>query len=398
MVGFKRAVVTIALAALVSGAVGSVAFGQSSPNGFSLPNVGVLRLHLGSTDYFRFDVPNAVGGFSAGTPRAITASSCKVTVAAGLVTLTSTPAPPSGKVGLYDNGLGVGVSSEGSGSGCGRVDGLSQKLTMTLSGDLATKEIDFAELDIEAKNGVKVKAELYLGTSLVGTELLDTATTVSGDHSSSSNNFRWRVPADTAKALAFNKIVFSVDASTPNGAFALEGGSDGTPPFPGGLGARLATSDSLFHITDVEGDLDCGETATESGEGRPSADLVRLDNLNGSPEQCEPVPYLLRSGVSGRQFVELIKDLGSQEALQPQFTMTIAWEPEPAAYPVTRATEIDYGSGPQNVQWCGGTQPAPTLPPGQLWCLTAQDVDLVGGGLIQVTENFYGAGDPRFLR
>jgi len=43
-------------------------------------------------------------------------------------------------------------------------------------------------------------------------------------------------------------------AAVATGAFSLEGGSDGTAALPApSLGATLATTDSLFHIADVDG-------------------------------------------------------------------------------------------------------------------------------------------------
>jgi hypothetical protein len=78
--------------------------------------------------------------------------------------------------------------------------------------------------------------------------------------------------------------------------------------------------------------------------------------------------------------------------------MSTVWAPEPATYPVTRTTRIDYGTGEQPMQWCGGTSSAPVEPAGQTWCISGQSVAVVGTGLIQVTENYYGAGDPKFIR
>jgi hypothetical protein len=40
----------------------------------------------------------------------------------------------------------------------------------------------------------------------------------------------------------------------------------------------------------------------------------------------------------------------------------------------------------------------PAMPAGQAWCITAQSVALVATGQVQVTESYYGAGDPKFLR
>lgn len=50
------------------------------------------------------------------------------------------------------------------------------------------------------------------------------------------------------------------------------------------------------------------------------------------------------------------------------------------------------------MQWCNGSVSAPSVPAGQVWCITAQSIDLVATGLVRVTERYYGAGDPKFLR
>ena len=66
------------------------------------------------------------------------------------------------------------------------------------------------------------------------------------------------------------------------------------------------------------------------------------------------------------------------------------------------ATTIDYdGDGPnppQTVQWCRGTTANPVLPSGQKWCLVKQSTELVSDGQMQVSERYYGAGDPRWAR
>jgi hypothetical protein len=311
------------------------------------------------------------------------------------------PAPTRGTVGLVGDALGVQVKGEGNGQPCGRVDGTGQALVLALAGSLATFEMDRAELDIEGKFGVTVRAELYLDDRLVRTETLPTAASSdSGPDSADGDNFRWRLPAAGASAL-FDRIVLRVDPSTPGGAFSLEGGADGTAPQPDGFGAELGTTDSLFHLTDIDGELDCGGTATAGGVGVPAADLARLENGLGTSADCDPVPYLFRSNVDGDgQVVLLQKDLTGQSALEPRFRMSIAWNPEPAVYPVDRQTEIDYddGGGLHLMQWCEGTAAEPDLPSGELWCITGQSSALVGGGQIQVTEQYYGAGDPSVRR
>jgi hypothetical protein len=260
--------------------------------------------------------------------------------------------------------------------------------------------MDRAELDIEGKFDATVRAELYRGSELAGVEALDTgALSDSGPDAGTDDNYRWVIPAPDAAPVLFDRLLLRVDPSTPSGGFSLAGGAEGTAPAPGGLGETLGTSDSLFHLVGADGVLDCGDQASTGAPGNPSATVERLDNLEGDPNDCVPVIYALDSGVEGEtQFVFLGKDLTAQADLQPQFTMTIGWLPEAATYPVARTTQIDTGSGPEPAVWCGGTPAAPELPSGKLWCLSSQAAVPAGAGLIQVTEGFYGAGDPRVLR
>ena len=395
LIGAIAAMVALAGSILV---VSQGASGQDRPSPFeSLADVGLVRLHLGAQDYVRFDTANGTGGYTPGTPAPITASQCVATVAPGALAFTTSPA--GSRLGLVADGLGV-KASEGNGQSCGRADGTAQVLTLALAGPLADREIDFAELDIEGKFNAQVRAELYLDGRLQHTEDLPTGTrSDSGPDSGDNDNYRWRLPAEGSGFVLFDRIVLKNAPIAPGGAFSLEGGADGTAPGP--LGQALSTTDSLFHLTDIDGVLDCGDTATESGEDRPDADLARGENKLGTSAQCVAIPYLLRTGNEGEdQFAELLKDLGNQAALEPTFTLKTIWEPEPATYPISRNTQIDYndGAGPQPIQWCGGFPGDPTLPAGQLWCLSGQSSVPAGDGFIIVTEHFYGAGDPRFLR
>jgi hypothetical protein len=313
--------------------------------------------------------------------------------------MTVTPQPRSGKLGLVDTGLGVGVGGEGNGTPCGRVDGLTQALVLEPALDDPDLLMDGAELDIEGKFGVTVRAEMYREGDLQATATLPTGGSDSGPDSADGDNFRWRLPAEDGPAVYFDRLVLRVDPSTPGGGFSLEGGGDGTLAHPGGLGATLGTTDSLFHLVETDGLLDCGDQVTAGGDGTPAATLDRLANLTGDEADCRSVPYVLRTGVEGdTQTVLLGKDLGDQADLVPAFSLVIAWEPEPAAYPVARTTMIDSGGGPEPMVWCDGTPEAPSRPDGQAWCLVGQTSAPAGDGLIAVTETLYGAGDPRFLR
>ena len=88
--------------------------------------------------------------------------------------------PQQIKLGLIADGIGVQGRSEGNGGPCGLVNGPSQSLELSLAGQLADYEMDYAELDVEGKFGVTVKAQLYLDDVLVRTELLVTGGPDSG--------------------------------------------------------------------------------------------------------------------------------------------------------------------------------------------------------------------------
>ena len=134
--------------------------------------------------------------------------------------------------------------------------------------------------------------------------------------------------------------MLSVDGSTPNGAFSLDGGGDGAAAGP--LGTALQTKDTLFQLTEITGIIDCGETAPPVGGGNtPEATLSRGQNPN-----CTPLPYLLRTDPDNS--VLLQKDASSQPGAN--FLLDITWEPEDAVLPVP-ATTIDYdGDGPNPPQ------------------------------------------------
>ena len=303
----------------------------------------MVQLHLGSDgEYVKFQPPSSSG--QPPTQQVITSKKCVATLPS-LLKITPQPAPPAGAVGLFDHGIGVSTSGEGGGTPCGRVDGPSQALTLSLGGPLAGNLISFAELDIEGKFNVTVLAQAFQGTTPVGSVQLKTGTNSdSGPDSGDGDNYRWRIEP----SVPFDTLVLSVDQSTPNGAFSLEGGADGTAPDP--LGTALKTNDSLFQLADFTGVLDCGQTApTVGGSGTPAATLARGQNTS-----CQKIPYLLRTEDNGGlQSVLLQKVLGNQATAN--FTMTIVWDPELASNPL-KATKIDYG-GLACSRWSGATAP-----------------------------------------
>jgi hypothetical protein len=377
--------VALAAAALPGAAI---AGGGSSA---AIEGGGVVQLHLGNDgDYVKFSPPSG----QSPSVQPITEKKCVATPAASpsLVSITSEPGLPGGAVGLFDHSLGVKTAGEGVGTPCSRVDGLSQKLRLSLSDSLKSSLISFAELDVEGKFGVTVRAEAFVGTMSVGSSTLPTGPgSDSGPDSADGDNFRWLIKPDQP----FDTLLLSVDPTTPDGSFSLEGGADGTTPLPGGVGAALGTSDSILQLA-FTGVLDCGQSAPTVGGGTtPKVDLTR-----GQNPQCQKIPYLLRTDKTGAaQSVLLEKALGNQTGAN--FTMTTVWQPEPAVNPLPTTT-IDYdgpgGNMPTPMKWCLGTTASPLPVPGQAWCLTSQQVSLVGGGNVQLTEGYFGSGDPRWAR
>jgi hypothetical protein len=397
----KRTTTFLAAAATAALTAAVLPGAAASGNAGTITGGGVLRLHMGiGGDFIKF-LP-ATGSSESPLRQKILSKNCAASLrpASSLVTLSSTPAPPDGVVGLLGHSLGVKTAAESWYSPmCAHVNGTGQALTLALGDSLKDKKIDFAELDIAAFGTVTVRADTYLDGVLKDTTLFPIApsgTKVSSAPNGGVNplnrrtNVRWLLDPPSF----FDNVVFSVDASTPKGAFELEGGLRGTPPVPGGLGASLHTSDSVFQLSDFNGTLDCDESSGDIGEpGQPGADLTRGENAD-----CKPIPFLLRTGSDeSEQFVLLQKDLTGQSGAN--FTMEITWVAEPAQNPLPPTT-IDYqdGDAPVTVQFCEGTPQDPTLPEGQAWCVFKQTVVTTGKGQVQLTEDYFGSGDPRWAR
>ncbi len=354
----------------------------------TLPEAGILRLHLGSSpQQWRFD---PVQGAS--TSQAVGVSSgCKLSPTSGSL-VSYLPTPSNGSLGLTTDGIGVRSSGEGAGVPCGRVDGdKSQQLRVSLDGaGLSGALADYMELDIEAKGDVIVIADLYLRGDLVDSYELPTgARSDSGPDSADGDNYRFRVPPAPGTS-AFDAFVLRPKNNI--GSFSLAGGQDGTAPEPGGLGDDLGTSDSLVHLKEATGILDCGDSTGDVTGGDTTANFTRGQNTG-----CELIPYLLRVE---NDDVLLQKDLTGQTGAN--FTMTVTWDAEPAPADggtLTRQTFIDYTpetpGGETPLLWCDG---GPTPPAGEFWCLTEQTSELQADGTVVVTETLYGAGDPRVTR
>lgn len=409
--------VALTVAVLATFAPPGAAQGQSVSTS-TLPDAGVLRLRTGTENHFRLEPTSG-----SAVTQTWTSPGCKVQPTqppgATLVALSSTPHNRS-YPGFFGGSLGVGSSSEGNGQPCGRIDP-NQTLTLSLvqsaGSALAGRFIDYAELDIEGKFGATYRITGYVGSTEMLSQTYATTGPDSGPDSGDGDNFRIRFPK-TGKTV-MNKLVISIVGS--KGAVSLEGGSDGTTPCDGSdansagcadfsLGQSLdggeGTTDSLFHLVEVDGLLDCGQTVTQGGNGTPSSSLERLPNASGS---CTAIPYNLDSSVvncppNSLQCIFLQKDLLGQLA---RFYWTVTWTPEPGQYQESE-TEFDFGEGFRPLQQCLKDADAdgfPELPPTASttdpadatdpWCVVSTSAALdVDTGLTTVTEKYFGVADP----
>jgi hypothetical protein len=388
--GWRRRIAILGVALLGVATVvlpGTFAAGElETDNTFG--SSGVLRLHLGTQDYFRFD---PTGGGDPTQTNIVPTTGCKVGLSNGsLVGISVTPATglQAGALGLVADGLGVRQTQEGNGTPCGQVNGTAQSMTIALAGTLATKVADRAELDIELKFNAKLKADMYLDGAFQQTQVFAPCTgSDCGPDSADGDNYRV-----TVSGVLFDAIKLSVDPSTPNGAFSLEGGKDATAP--GAVGSTLASdqNDSIFRISGAEGVLNCGETVTETGgPGEPDATLQRLSN-----DGCEKILYSLDSSTDGtNQNVHFLKDIADQP--NASFFVTITWDNVAAAVPIP-SSQVDEGTGFYTPDWCDGTFANPSLPAGSTvhWCIRKETAELSATDLMQRSTYYFGFGDPIF--
>ena len=448
--------VTLALAlGLVLGTI-TPASGQSTGASTStLQDAGVLRLRLGAEDQLRFQVPGASPGLYADTiPTPTTQqlsiqSGCRLASTSGLAELTASGG--QSQVGFFDNSLGV---REGpSGQPCGRIDSPNQLLAMKLGTTLAGKVIDFAEIDIEGKFNATLVVKGYFieaadscaaagASQFVTEETYDlTEGSDSGPDSADGDNYRLRFPRlaedeETGDPVAVMTAVNCLTLKPTAGAVSLEGGSDGTLPClaglpdgciepslgqtiddefvpePGGEPDPDFTSDSLFHLIEADGVLDCGDAFEQTNDGITTI-VGRGENAEGGP-LCAPIPYNQDASQDPADcdpdeegFLQCIffqKDIDDQQA---QFFWKVVWAPEEGQY-MEDPTEFDFGNGFVNLEVCGESTgdvnppfdpdlglptfyPTPSTDP---WCVVSTHTDLQTDGSVVVTEIFFGQFDP----
>jgi hypothetical protein len=309
-------------------------------------------------------------------------------------------------LGIFDDGLGARVQgSGGNGQPCGRADGPDEGLVVTLAGDLADMAITEAQIDIEGKFNVVVVGELYRGVTHVGTveratgELSD-----SGPDSTDGDNYRCVIDVGEP----FDTIVMTVHNDTPDGAFSLHGGADGTEPGSFGI-----TETAFELVSFADGIVACSQSTITEGDAETTPEAVFTRGANnvgkgGDPDCPTLVAYTLdSSSTPADQTVDFVFD----DSVLPSWYGTVTWAPEPTVVPVPATTVTEGTSG--LLEWCDGFEldvlgdpvldpftdaPIPVLPAGESWCLVDQSSVLVSSGVMQVTQTIYGLTDPGFSR
>lgn len=402
------------------------ASGQTSGSTSTLGDAGVLRLRLGAQDHFRFEPASGPA-----ITRSLTLQSgCRLAPQASPALVNFSTDPPNAFTGLVSDGIGVRTNGEGNGQPCGRIDG-SQKLILDLGPALDGTLIDFAEIDVELKFAATLSIQGYLVddegiASPVGVaSTYDSTGSDSGPDSGDNDNYRVRFPED-GSFTAVNRLVFSI--ATTGGA-SLEGGADGTQACDTtdsaacnpGLGQTIdddpdtaaieTTTDSLFHLVEGDGALDCGDSFEETNDGITTT-VARLDNAGGGT--CTPIPYSQDANQNTGDcdpeeegFLQCIffkKDVDTQQA---QFFWKVVWAPEDGSY-MESPTEFDFGDGFVSLQLCGPSTgavdppfpeelgfpdfyPTPSSDP---WCVVDTQTELQPDGKVVVTEVFFGQFDP----
>ena len=398
----KLSIVIVVLAML--GALFATA-GIAAGNGPVFVDKGRLDLYTGDSGYTVKWYPPGADTPAQTQVLAINAK-CDVS-ASGPNLIALTPTGGNGKVGAVSHGLGVKTKNNCSTEQGQVAEGQTLKVSLGTFFNSRVR-IEFAEVDIEGKRNAQVGITFSNGDYNVR-EL--SITSDNGPDSGPADNNIIRIPVTGTKnttSLTFKPVM----AGTNSPAISVEGGGDG-PNLKNSFGTN-ATAFKL--VEEFDGLLNCGDSTPTEGDGVIDAAITVT---RGGQFACVLKPYNDDSAGSTASF----EPTGQANA---QFAATIVWPAEATQLPVP-ATKINFNGpvGPNSppVQWCTGTaerntdgtlamHPAdpndifidyafvdpPDLPTGASWCLLDQDVSYVNGGKMQVTEYYYGSGDPFFAR
>ena len=238
-------------------------------------------------------------------------------------------------------------------------------------------------------NSVKLFANAPAGFTITGATGIGNEVVAPGGQSVSVSNIP---PVKPGKSYV---LTLTVNTPTQSGSTVTWSGSAWTgSSFSGDMFLHSPQPGSSVTTTFNDDVLACGDDYTESGD----AGELMIVRQQGACAQGIPITIVV-----GEKEFEVQKPFVDGSA----FRMTIAWVVEDAENPVP-ATKVDYGdvAGPHDMQFClgdgGDANTYPDLPANEFWCITDQNVDLFetgpNAGSLQLTEQYFGAGDPKFTR
>ena len=238
-------------------------------------------------------------------------------------------------------------------------------------------------------NSVKLFANAPAGFTITGATGIGNEVVAPGGQSVSVSNIP---PVKPGKSYV---LTLTVNTPTQSGSTVNWSGSAWTgSSFSGDTFLYNPQPGSSVTTTISDDVLGCGDDYTESGD----AGELTIVRQQGACAQGIPITIVV-----GEKEFDVQKPFVDGSA----FRMTIAWVVEDAENPVP-ATKVDYGNvaGPHDMQFCLGdgadANTYPDLPANEFWCITDQTVELFetgpNAGSLQLTEEYFGAGDPKFTR
>jgi len=222
----------------------------------------------------------------------------------------------------------VGVYDGPRGTGCGRISAdKRESLEVVLGPERPSNYIAFdrIELDVEVKGDVRLLVEVKFGNTVTKYYLKAGAGQVPGSPdvvgkvlTPSDNTYSCSVSSDSGPdsgssdncRLIIEDLGQSFKVTTEVGEISLEGGGDFTD---------VKSNRTFIYLTEPDGDLGCGDTAT-SADATMSCSVTRLDP--GGTATCVPVPYIFRTGGGS---CELTVDPNGQQIVANLF---VSYRPE----------------------------------------------------------------------
>ena len=287
----------------------------------------------------------------------------------------SSTSKATGAPGYSAGSIGVSSGNKTSGTACGQVNtDATEALSLALNPtNVATvfgpAKADSATLDIEVKSDARIRADLFDGTSLVGTYELQSGSSIdaitstgptpifkcrkqsdSGPDSGSNDNCTWfinnNVPASDGTDRGRLGADFTKIMLTPSSA--------SSPSRVAATGSVPAANRSVLHLESMaEGTLDCdnANVASQLGNGGviTGVDVTRLDNGDGATGTA--LPYTPRCDLPATwpPFHKPLTTL--QEAAQ--FAIAVSRHFGTRSNPVP-AAQVDWedGTGAHDLAFC----------------------------------------------